>query len=109
MESRLMEHVYSSAYLTIAASCASGTSDGFLKPRAQRNYAAMNSSRNIPYFVCESIDDFGHDVDQGELNKRAWVLQERALSCRTLYFTERQTYWECGKGIRCETFTRMKK
>ncbi|KAF6817253.1 TOL [Colletotrichum plurivorum] len=108
MESRLMEHVYSSAYLTIAASCANGTDDGFLKPRPQRDCVVMNSTRNIPYFVCQSIDDFGHDVDQGELNKRAWVLQERALSCRTLYFTEKQTYWECGKGIRCETFTRMK-
>ncbi|CAI0642010.1 unnamed protein product [Colletotrichum noveboracense] len=65
------------------------------------------SSADTPYYVCNSIDDFGRDVDQGELNKRAWVLQERALSRRTIYFTENQTYWECGNGVRCETFTAM--
>jgi len=47
-------------------------------------------------------------VDQGELNKRGWVLQERALSRRTVYFAEKQSYWECGRGVRCETLTRMK-
>ncbi len=61
------------------------------------------------YFVCETIDDFFRDVEQSELNQRGWVLQERALSRRTIYFTERQSYWECGGGVRCETMTRMKK
>ncbi|KAF4938928.1 Serine/threonine-protein kinase ULK3 [Colletotrichum fructicola] len=106
-ESRLMERVYSSAYVTLAASCATGTEDGFLKPRPFRHCVKMRSQRDAPYYVCNSIDDFGRDVDQGELNKRAWVLQERALSRRTIYFTENQTYWECGNGVRCETFTAM--
>lgn len=61
------------------------------------------------YFVCETIDDFSRDVDQSELNQRGRVLQERALSRRTIYFTERQSYWECGGGVRCEMMTRMKK
>jgi hypothetical protein len=43
------------------------------------------------------------------LNKRGWVLQERALARRTIYFTARQTYWECGCGVRCETLTRLHK
>lgn len=108
-ESRLMERVYSSAYVTLAASCASGTEDGFLKPRPLRHCVKMRSQRDTPYYVCNSIDDFGRDVDRGELNKRAWVLQERALSRRTIYFTENQIYWECGNGVRCETFTTMTK
>ena len=61
------------------------------------------------FCVCEAIDDFYRDVDQGELNQRGWVLQERALSRRTIYFTETQSYWECGGGVRCETMTKMKK
>ncbi|KAF3800238.1 hypothetical protein GCG54_00003766 [Colletotrichum gloeosporioides] len=107
MESRLMEQVYSSAYATLAASCASGTEDGFLKPRPWRHCVTLESGRGS-YYVCDSIDDFGRDVEQGELNKRAWILQERALSRRTIYFSEKQTYWECGRGVRGETMTKMR-
>ncbi|KAK1445457.1 TOL [Colletotrichum cuscutae] len=96
-ESLLMEQVYSSAYATLAASCASGTEDGFLKPRPRRHCVTLTSDRGS-YYICDSIDDFGRDVEQGELNKRAWILQERALSRRTIYFSEKQTYWECGRG-----------
>jgi hypothetical protein len=58
--------------------------------------------------VCEMIDDFNGDVVQGAMNKRGWVLQERALARRTIYFTESQTYFECGNGIRCETLGKLK-
>ncbi|KAK1508887.1 hypothetical protein CABS01_08117, partial [Colletotrichum abscissum] len=74
-ESKLMEEVFGSAYITIAASCAENRFQGFLKARTPRQL-------------------------------RGWVLQERALSRRTLHFTSSQTYWECGEGIRCETFTK---
>ncbi|KAI0107272.1 hypothetical protein GGR51DRAFT_571210 [Nemania sp. FL0031] len=109
-ESTLMERVFSSAYCTIAASSSTGSGDSFLKPRQTRRSVMMKGLRDsdAAYFVCEAIDDFYHDVDQSELNQRGWVLQERALSRRTIYFTERQSYWECGRGVRCETMTRMK-
>jgi hypothetical protein len=61
------------------------------------------------YYLCDAIDDFSGDVEQGELNKRGWVFQERALSRRTIYFAEKQTYWECGKGVRCETLKKTSK
>ena len=110
-ESKLMERVFRSAYCTIAASCSSGSGDGFLKQRPERQSIMMPEVEGPGswYFVCETIDNFHRDVDQSELNQRGWVLQERALSRRTIYFTERQSYWECGGGIRCETMTRMKK
>ena len=38
-----------------------------------------------------------------------WVLQERALARRTIYFAENQTYFECGRGIQCESMTNMHK
>jgi hypothetical protein len=108
IESNLMEQVFSSAYVTLTASCAAGTQDGFLKIRPNRECVNMRKRDGSHYYLCEAIDDFSSDVDHGELNKRGWVLQERALSRRTIYFAEKQTYWECGNGVRCETLTKMK-
>lgn len=108
-ESKLMEQVFSSAYFTIAASCADHRFDGFLKPRAPRQYVTLATDEGAQFHVCDVIDQFDVDVEQGELNKRGWVLQERALSRRTIHLTKTQTYWECGDGVRCETFTQAKK
>ncbi|KAM0418916.1 hypothetical protein ACHAPT_012181 [Fusarium lateritium] len=106
VESKLMEQVFSSAYCTLAASCASGTNNGFLKARPERRCIPMTSG-GVTYYACENIDDFTTHVDQSELNQRGWVMQERALSRRTIYFAENQSYWECGGGVRCETMTKM--
>jgi len=38
------------------------------------------------------VDDFRTDVEDGPVNHRGWVFQERALSRRIIYFTENQTY-----------------
>jgi len=106
-ESEHMEQVFRSAYATIAASCASSAAERFLKTRPERQCVTMQTD-NALYYLCDAIDDFSADVEQGELNKRGWVLQERALSRRTIYFAERQMYWECGEGVRCETLTKTK-
>jgi Heterokaryon incompatibility protein (HET) len=111
-ESKRMEDVFSSAYCIIAASCATGQWDGFLKSRTnppQRDYVTFQRGSDPPFYVCRFIDDFNHDVLEGSLNQRGWVLQERALARRTAYFTGQQTYWECGGGVRCETLTKMYK
>jgi hypothetical protein len=60
-------------------------------------------------YACIDIDDFHKDVELSRLNTRGWVLQERALSRRTIFFTSTQVYWECGAGIHCETLTRLEK
>lgn len=108
-EAQHMESVFSSAYCVIAASRATGTSAGFLRKRRDRKFVKLEIPPGNPFYICEAIDDFQQDVIDGALNKRGWVLQERALARRTIYFTETQTYWECGGGVRCETLTKMKK
>ncbi|RSL47108.1 hypothetical protein CEP54_013562 [Fusarium duplospermum] len=45
----------------------------------------------------------GQDVEEGDLSTRGWILQERALSRRSIHFTEAQIYFECGSCIWCET------
>ncbi|KAM0814065.1 putative Heterokaryon incompatibility domain-containing protein [Seiridium cardinale] len=104
-ESNKMELVFSSAYATIAATCASSAAERFLKPRPKRQFVTIQTESS-PCYLAEVIDEFSKEVDSGELNNRGWVFQERALPRRTIYFAEQQTYWECGQGVRCETLSR---
>jgi len=119
-EACLMETVFSLAYCVIAASCADGTSSGFLseqKLHGRRDFVALDLAENNgspaentgtpSLYICEAIDDFQRHVIDGPLNQRGWVLQERALARRTIHFTQWQTYFECGAGVRCETLTKM--
>lgn len=108
-ESKRMEEVFSSAYCVIAASRATCHRDGFLKGRPPRDWITFRRGSEAPFFICQAIDNFNLHVLEGSLNRRGWVLQERALSHRTIYFTDEQTYWECGEGVRCETLTKMHK
>lgn len=105
-----MEDVFSSAYCVLAASSGHGQGDGFLNPRGgDRDFLTFSRGQLSPLYICRLIDDFHHDVLDGPLNKRGWVLQERALARRTIYFTNTQTYWECDGGVRCESLTKMDK
>ncbi|KAF4965292.1 hypothetical protein FSARC_6893 [Fusarium sarcochroum] len=106
IEAGKMEDVYSSAYCTLAASSAASSLDGFLGPRAERACFAMQTSQG-PLYLAEAIDDFQTDVQNSILNTRGWVLQERALSRRTIHFTSTQVYWECGEGVVCETLAQL--
>jgi hypothetical protein len=112
-ECKRMENVYSGAYCVLAASCATDQRSGFLLPRPKRRRTGValcsQNGRNGTIYVCDRIENFRDDVLQGALNKRGWVLQEHALARRTIFFTEHQTYWECGDGVRCETMVKMKK
>ncbi|KAI0872387.1 heterokaryon incompatibility protein-domain-containing protein [Hypoxylon argillaceum] len=107
-EAKHMETVFSLAYCVIAATCAKGMSSGFFKTRPDRKVVRFKKPGEPAFYVCESIDNFQKDVIEGTLNTRGWVLQERALARRTIYFAENQTYWECGEGVRCETLIRMR-
>ncbi|KAJ0120690.1 hypothetical protein J7T55_015422 [Diaporthe amygdali] len=107
-EAKRMEDVFSSAFCVIAASSACGQNDGFLNRRnSQREFLTFEPVGLPALYVGRFIDDFNKDVLQAPLSQRGWVLQERALARRTIYFTNCQTYWECGKGVRCETLTKM--
>ncbi|CZR69930.1 uncharacterized protein PAC_19831 [Phialocephala subalpina] len=108
VEATKMEAVFKNAYCTIAATSAKDSTEGFLNRLEEKGsqYVMVPKSSHGKVYVCTSIEeDFDGDVMKGVLNKRAWVLQERALSRRTIHFTKSQTYFECGGGIRCEMLT----
>ncbi|KAI0022818.1 HET-domain-containing protein [Xylariomycetidae sp. FL0641] len=107
IEAGNMENVFSSAFCTIAASSARSCSEGFIHKREARPAVAMQRNGATLYF-CKAIDDFRTDVEEAELNSRGWVLQERALSPRTIHFGPNQVYFECGEGVHCETLAKLR-
>lgn len=110
-QAKHMEGIFRQAYCVLAASCAKGQKDGFLKPRDQRTCLKIHQhlSDRPPIYACDFIDNFQQHALESHLSKRGWVLQERALARRTIFFTGKQTYWECGAGVRCETTMKMNK
>ena len=54
------------------------------------------------YIIPLQKDLWAHSVELSPLSKRAWVLQERLLSPRTLHYTKTQLFWECRESKACE-------
>jgi hypothetical protein len=109
-ESKKMKAAFKNAYCTIAATSAEDSTKGFLERPEEKDlqHVMLPKCSHGEVYIWTSIDDdFDGDVIKGVLNTRAWVFQERALSRRTIHFTKRQAYWECGGGVRCETLIHM--
>jgi hypothetical protein len=109
VESKRMEIVFSSAYCTLAASSAKGSDEGFLKPRPSCPPLQIETKDGRRLYVSTEVDNFFEDIEMSPLNSRGWVLQERILSRRTIHFSAKHTYFECGKGICCENFAFMER
>jgi Heterokaryon incompatibility protein (HET) len=112
-EAALMGDVYQGAVCTIAALGADDSQGGCFVKRhplafrpcqvANEIYAwpqrsAIAQNRRGPSF-------FGANIPR--LNTRAWVLQERVLSPRTIFYGADMLYWECGECVASEHNVRM--
>ncbi|KAI0457716.1 HET-domain-containing protein [Xylaria acuta] len=105
-ESAKMHSVYNNSFVTIAASRATKSSEGFLGNRVEKSYVA------VP-FHCQGIAGevlafslpLSHvgdptrsvRMEHEPLSHRGWALQERYLSRRTLHFGSDQIFFECEK------------
>jgi hypothetical protein len=98
-EGSQMDKTYKFARLTLAATSASTSEDGFL------DYTLKGSTFTIPLTHCSSPSDIvaqhqekrSYDrmepsVDDTIWNTRGWTLQERHLSRRILHFTQPQIF-----------------
>lgn len=58
------------------------------------------------YFIAKRAGrgEWMEEVDESPLNRRAWVVQKRILSRRTLHFGARQLYWQCFEAKAGEVF-----
>lgn len=101
-EGSRMGIIYENAICTIAATSATHASQGFLGSMGTHIYPAEpcvinnNQDPSIPITLPTSSLSFNECVTESALNRRGWVVQERALSKRVLHFTERGLFWECG-------------
>ena len=104
-----MRKVYSNALCTIAATGAQDSRQGL-----HRIEVESNDMCHIPIEISWSLgstrvlllveDIRGMDISDSPLLKRAWVIQEMALSPRKLHFAKSQIHWQCQERIACEAF-----
>jgi heterokaryon incompatibility protein (HET) len=106
-----MENIFVSAYCTIAATSTNDWNDGFLprKPIQRPAFPLFQLEDNLGrrIYIDNEIDNFEKEVDGAPLNQRAWVLQERLLSSRTIHFAANHIFWECGDVVRCNNFSHV--
>lgn len=109
-EAARMGQVFSNAHCTIAATSAATSNEGFLTPKLNSTlFATLETPDGSLLHISEFMEDCNRDLESAPLNTRGWVMQERALSRRTLHFTKTQVYWECGNGLHCERFFKLSK
>ena len=104
-EASMMGMIYANADFTIAATRAMASSEGFLQSRAEHTAAFTLPGSATTIVFRESLDtaeDYLEQVYDSPLLARAWVMQERALSRRTVDFTTKKMFLACRQGILTE-------
>ncbi|KAJ3482488.1 hypothetical protein NLG97_g7557 [Lecanicillium saksenae] len=109
-ESTSMAKVYSYSSVNLAAAASEDAEGGLFR---SRNPASVNGARvdvQWPRVGLEGpcrivpTDPWKTAVLKSPLLKRAWVFQERLLSCGTVFFAHDMLYWECGELYASELY-----
>lgn len=115
-QSGKMGDIYGRAYLTVCASKASAANQGFLQPRSPTHHFCgllKGVGKQIPVYMhrAKTKRSLEHMFITGTiqgplfaepLTPRAWTVQERMLSVRSLYFASQQIFWACQQVTRTE-------
>ncbi|XXG99977.1 ammonium transporter Amt1 [Hypoxylon texense] len=110
VESSSMQDVYGNTFLSIAALGGENDDGGlfFSRDSAKVRPTVFNFGVDGPEnpqlyrFTLEETPEH-RSFDHEPLTKRGWVIQERLLPRRVLYFGSKQVFWECYEGTRSET------
>ncbi|KAI1801335.1 HET-domain-containing protein [Daldinia bambusicola] len=109
-EASIMGPVYTHGLLNIAALGASDDQSGCFFSRDPTLVSptivdlTSHGDNIAAFYRFEAEEESWRKDFEGEpLISRAWVLQERILSTRNLYFGSKQVFWECLEIHCCET------
>ena len=117
-----MSNIYSYRYRNIAADGFSDGSSGLFMSRNVKNQSPIKVAchENVrmhvrggditpldegEYFLLD-VHCWRDAIEDAPLGRRGWVVQERALSPRTLHFGKGQIFWECLDIQASEVFPR---
>ena len=122
-----MGGIYGGSYCNIAATVAKNSHEGLFFQRNPKSFqlhpdsipplrvflsqpskeVSILSTPGAPqYYDALDANMWTREVSKSPLCLRLWVVQERALTRRSLHFGKRQLYWECSQLSVCETIRR---
>ncbi|KAG2071789.1 HET-domain-containing protein [Suillus decipiens] len=99
---RAMDLVYGLSHLTIIAAGCTTAQDPLpgCRPRTRTLQQHIEVIQGLHLYV--AAPRLSEALAQSTWNTRCWTYQESALSCRRIYFTGPQVYFECQCDIFCE-------
>lgn len=108
-EAPTMNQVYRNAFLTIGAMASSDAHGGLFRDRDPDMMGSCpitirTETDGVMECLLVKSDIWESHVKQAPLSQRAWVVQERLLAPRSLYFGQGQLFWECRQEHACELF-----
>lgn len=101
-ESAVMGQIYRKSLCTLAAAVGNDCNTGLFK---RREAAELSASRMLfieggqsdrGLILQPSLDHWYSSVELSTLSTRGWVMQERILAARTIFFTEEGIFWQCA-------------
>lgn len=102
-----MAAVYGGTFVNLAASTATSVHEGFINSSRPKYHDGGFIARVTSSDYCRVQNFHSCDPDEESMRKtrlatRAWALQERLLSPRTIYFGRTGLFWECRTTISSE-------
>lgn len=112
-----MWEVYGNSYCNIAASASFNGTQGIFRnhevggplpcqitPQWEKRGGEASDDNARCGFHFSAMHDFREQIETSPLGQRAWVVQERLLAPRVLYFAKFQLYWECRELAASEKY-----
>ena len=101
-ESVKMADIYGGAYVVLHAASCSSVMDSFLDHA--RDSISLDHDLNIK---ARRVNAFGHHGEAGyrvddPIDRRAWTLQEKAMSTRAIRYSTTEVQWNCLEDRSCE-------
>ena len=97
-----MSDIYYFSFCNLAACLASDSHGGLFCDRDPLSFHTCVVQARIDdsprsFFEIENHCSLSTEIQNSDLESRAWVLQEMLLAQRILYFAPQKLFWECGK------------